>query len=484
MKIGSPRRMMQACGCGIIWLACCCGAFHTLAEVLAAEVRLRAECRTAAAVVRLGDVADISSAAPGEASALAQLELFAAPPAGRSRHVTARDIHEALVLAGYDLRKIRLSGAANICVSAAERQPMQRTSPSSSEASLGRGQKLIEQAVRGALEVQFGVGSWGLEWDRPNSVFAAAARPGAAVEVLRIALLDAGQTGEDYDAVMSETVVPAAEKPANDGLEQDGRHSPGRQTRQPSAARNAQAKQSMEFGVQLRITVGEEESTHDLHVRATRRPQVVVARRTLAPGTVITTADIEIAEARPTHPSEPAVEGGLGTAAMTQAAGSRGAAVHAAPLSWDECLGMETTRTIAARQVLTADALREPTLVKRGEAVTVYARSRGVMVRVTGRALESGSRGSLISIESLENRQRFLARVCGVQQVVVEAEPQPAESDSEEPGRLAEKPHLGAEEALAPTGDSSTPRQVAADADRRLPRSYRARRPTAEENGP
>lgn len=484
MENGSSKRVTQACTCSALWLACYWAACCTTGGVLGAEVRLREECRAGASVVRLGDVADISSADPHEAAALEQLELFAAPPTGRLRHVTAREIHEALVLAGFDLRKIRLVGAAQICVSGAGRQPMERPVTSPTEASLRRGKKLIEQAVRGALETPYGAGSWGLEWAHAPAAFAAAARPGATVDVVRVTLLDPPQPGEDCVAPSSTSLESPAETGTTSGLQPEGNELPGTWTRQPNGAKNAQAVQSMEFDVQIRITIGAEVSTHTLHVRATPRPQVVVARRTLAPGTVITPADIDLTEAGPTYSFDHAAPDGSTTVSRLQLNGRPRAAVQTTPAKWDECIGMETTRTVAAGQVLTADALRQPTLVKRGEAVTVYARSRGVVVRVTGRALESGSRGSLISVESLDNRQRFLARVSGLQEVVVEAEPNHAESDKVEPNGPAPEPYHGGQDAIAPASGSPETSQALGAAGPAQHRSYPVRRSIAEENGP
>jgi hypothetical protein len=51
--------------------------------------------------------------------------------------------------------------------------------------------------------------------------------------------------------------------------------------------------------------------------------------------------------------------------------------------------------------------------------VTVFARCPGVRVRTTGRALEDGALGDLVTIESLADRKSFFARVCGPQEVEV-----------------------------------------------------------------
>ncbi|HEX4147842.1 MAG TPA: flagellar basal body P-ring formation chaperone FlgA [Pirellulales bacterium] len=103
----------------------------------------------------------------------------------------------------------------------------------------------------------------------------------------------------------------------------------------------------------------------------------------------------------------------------------------------DAVVGRETTRAIGPGQMIDDGALRQPLLVRKGDAVTVYTRSPGLQVRTTGRAREDGSRGELISIESMLNRQTFLARVTAGQEVEIYARPadtgvprQPVESVS------------------------------------------------------
>jgi len=481
------RRAGRRAGGVVRVLAANCLLLCTAIPAAGAEVRLRAECSVASPIVRLGDVADIVSADSEEAAALAQLELFAAPPPGRPRHLTARDIHEVLALSGHDLRKVRLSGAASIAVSTAPPSADSRQQAPPSDSSPRRGQELIEQALRRALAAQFGLHGWELTWDQQAAAAVAAARPGASVQILTMTPLDAGEGGDAETALTAGEVPPAVA--AADGS------APSRQEADAvSAARTARRPTSVpeyshspiDFSVRLRISIGETASTHDLLLRATPPSTVVVARRTLAPGTLITPADVELSHApsRIPHPRASPAAAELSAVShssdrsqslsrTTLGSSPRGTA-GAQVLGWEECLGKETTRTIAAGQVLTADALREPLLVKRGEAVTVYARSYGVVVRLTGRALDSGSRGSLVSVESLENRQRFLARVSGMQQVVVDAEPQVGEVDAAVPSAASAtttSEQLGSQTS----GTSPEPSRAGVAGPSRSPRSYRVR---------
>ena len=89
----------------------------------------------------------------------------------------------------------------------------------------------------------------------------------------------------------------------------------------------------------------------------------------------------------------------------------------------ESVVGSELTRALGPGQTIDDSSLRQPLLVRKGDAVTVYTRSPGLQVRTTARAKEDGSLGDLISIESMLNRQTFLARVSGSQEVEIYARP-------------------------------------------------------------
>jgi flagella basal body P-ring formation protein FlgA len=132
-------------------------------------------------------------------------------------------------------------------------------------------------------------------------------------------------------------------------------------------------------------------------VEVALRAPVVVVTASLPRGAVIRTADVQV---QPDQSGE-----------------DRGEACH----SLDEVVGRELTRAVAAGVVLQPQYLRTPILVRRGEVVTVYARSGGVRVRITARAKDEGSLGDLITVESLLNRKPYTARVSGIQEAEVYA---------------------------------------------------------------
>jgi len=89
----------------------------------------------------------------------------------------------------------------------------------------------------------------------------------------------------------------------------------------------------------------------------------------------------------------------------------------------EDVVGQETTWSIPTGTVLTPQSVRRPIVVRRGQPITVYARSAGLRVRTTARAREDGGLGDLITVEPLQSRDAFFAKVTGVQEAEVFAAP-------------------------------------------------------------
>jgi flagella basal body P-ring formation protein FlgA len=85
----------------------------------------------------------------------------------------------------------------------------------------------------------------------------------------------------------------------------------------------------------------------------------------------------------------------------------------------EDAVGRQVTRSIPAGAVLAVSDLREPIVVRRGDAVTVYSRAPGIRVRTTARAKQDGGLGDLIEVESFHDRSKFFARVSGIQEVEI-----------------------------------------------------------------
>ena len=144
---------------------------------------------------------------------------------------------------------------------------------------------------------------------------------------------------------------------------------------------------------------------------------VVVATHAVPRGAIVRASDIELQRVS----AETPVAGTFQTAA--------------------EVVGKEATKSIAPGQMLDGNYLRPQILVHSGEVVTLYGRNSGITVRMTARAQENGAQGELVSVESILDRKRLLARVCGLQEVEIYA------------GAAASAPSLTVERSKTPRNE-------------------------------
>lgn len=81
-----------------------------------AEIALRGQATLAGSIVRLGDVADLSSADEAETAELAAVPLLPAPAPGTQFFLDAAKIRQLLSSAGVDVRKVQIRGARSVAV--------------------------------------------------------------------------------------------------------------------------------------------------------------------------------------------------------------------------------------------------------------------------------------------------------------------------------------------------------------------------------
>ena len=329
-------------------------------RVSAAELRLRSQCRCRAAVVTLGDLAEIVTADARQADTLAAVELFPAPPAAQPRYVRIQEIQDLLALRGISPIEHRFSGAARVAVHAAQSSHADAGRPLPPSVAT-RANRLIRDAVMKYLR------------ERVSSDYA------WNVEVA----LDDGQV-RSLAGVVQDVSVTGGSPPWTGS--------------QRFEATVYSPDGSRQFAFDARVVV---------------RPAVVATVRSLSRGTVVGPGDVEL---RNLAPGEETV------------AGLR---------SIEEVIGMETTRAVPKGKVLPAESVRAPLLVRRGDVVTVHARSAGILVRTQARARENGSLGELVSVESLSDRKAYFARVTAVRGVEVYARSIRAASTG--PGRVVRR---------------------------------------------
>ncbi len=147
------------------------------------------------------------------------------------------------------------------------------------------------------------------------------------------------------------------------------------------------------FDLRLTTPDGPRQATVDAHVSIPA--SFVVAARSLSRGAMLRASDLQLCHAEISQEQPNAI------------------------YSLDQAIGKETTRSIPAGKLVTADAIQAPVYVRRGEVVTVYAHAAGIRIRTQGRARDDGGNGTLVAVESLDTREAFFARVCGVREVEV-----------------------------------------------------------------
>ncbi len=311
----------------------------------AALLRLRSACQSDSAVLTLGDVAEIVAADEKQAHALAAIELFPAPPAGRQRFIRLREIQDLLLLRGVNLAEHRFSGSSRVVVSGGGGPADAPPEPSLSAAGMRTAKRRVTEGVAAYLREKTPAGaSWNVEVELDAGDARRVMDPGRAISI-------SGGAAPWLGLQRFEVTVDTPEGPVR-------------------------------FPVQARVASS---------------PAVVVAIRSLPRGSVVRAADVELQRGVPEAQRSMAL------------------------CSVEQAVGKETTRAIAKGNVLQHGSVRSPLLVRRGDVVTVYARSAGICVRTLGRARDDGSLGELVTIESLRDRSTFFAQVSNVREVDVYA---------------------------------------------------------------
>jgi len=86
-------------------------------------------------------------------------------------------------------------------------------------------------------------------------------------------------------------------------------------------------------------------------------------------------------------------------------------------------VGQETRRTLRAGEPIAPVDIRGVPLVRRGDIVTVVARSHGIVVRTDAKSMADGSLGQPIKMVSLDGRRELVARVSGYHEATVSGLP-------------------------------------------------------------
>jgi flagella basal body P-ring formation protein FlgA len=350
----------------------------------ATQISLRDNVEMTKHVVRLGDVAEISSDDAEQARDLASLPLIPAPVAGGQQFLRQREIKDAIAAHGIDLKSLTIGGAKHVKITGSGGPATVREFASRSAADT----KADRQAALASGRVEM----------------SSLARSGTEIDSESAAILNDG-----IRALISLYLTSKSAEAGGYTVTCD------LQPRHLASLANATSRPVCTGGAapwtgrqRFEISFATAEGATKIPVYAEVKPAatpVVVAVRPMARGEVVTAADVELQE--------------IGYVARP---GDRRVVAR----SIDSLVGMEVRQPLPAGVVVYMDTLQPPLLVKRGELVRISSQSGGIRVETTARALQDRSHGQLVEVESLTTKERFDARVVGPGQAAIVAIAAPA----------------------------------------------------------
>jgi flagella basal body P-ring formation protein FlgA len=363
----------------------------TLDSAVAVEVRLREKVVPKASVVRLGDIADISAKDREVAKKLAVIPLMPAPAPETERFLRKREIADMLAANGVEVGDIHFTGAEQVGI-----------------AALGKVQTAAFQDATGGATNQRSVVLTGGQSDAT------------------VAKLSDGQA-TDYKNELCRVISDYLK--TKSGKAEIGTidcNVPDRQLAQFAQATAAPVCSGgsdpwtgkQKFTLSVVTPKGPAQIVVNADVAEAATP-MVVAKRPVVRGNVITAADVEV---RTLEPS------------------AKNAGRRAGFDSIEKLIGMEAKQPLQQDEVVYADEVQSPVLVKRGELITVSSRSGSICVRTSAKAVQDGSKGDLIQVESVDSKQRYDARVVGIREASVFAPARIAAVQPERPKTAPAQP--------------------------------------------
>lgn len=352
----------------------------TAMPAMAERITIRSQARPQGTVVRLGDVADVVGDDSGRAKTLAALPLMPAPAPGTRRYLRMREVQDLLAAHGEDLGRLQFNGQTIVEVYSPE--------------------LAAQEPVAAARQ--------------PDPPAAPRPKPLSASEIsklreqvrdLIVRQLRAASRRNDPWQVTFELpeqhlqLLRTAVRPPLC----EGGAPPWTGSQRFLIYFAPAAKGTVRLSVEAEVTLPK---------------QIAVAARPIERGGIVTAADVE----------------------MQYIEQVPGASVRRASIEdLDQLIGKEAVRPIQEGDVIFADHVQAPLLVRRGELITVVARGGGIRVRTQARAREDGAQGDLVQLESLETRERYDAQVIGPKEAAVFAgtpmQGSSATAERRQPGR-------------------------------------------------
>ena len=337
------------------------------------DVVLRERIAAASPVIRLGDVAEVTSADRRKVRQLSVLILMPAPAPGTDRFLRRREVEDLLAAHGEDLSQLRIDGARRIQVTTpATDSPQQANAPVASNRTAPARNRhaaiLAEYADAGAAPAELAT----------NDV-------SAEIQGIIQRHLEA-KTGHSGGWQVS-CNIGAREMALLDGAILPPDCEGGRE---PWSGRQRFVFKVITNAGEVKVPVYAEVVAPPI--------SVAVAIRPITRGAVITAADFEFQNT-----------------GVLPSMSTRRAPITTA----EQLIGMEARQAIQVGDVILGDKVQSPVLVKRGDLVTVISHGSGIRIRTTARANQDGAKGELVQVESLETREHYDVRVTGHREAAI-----------------------------------------------------------------
>jgi flagella basal body P-ring formation protein FlgA len=332
----------------------------------AVVVRFQPEASPEAGLVRLGDIAEIVADSPADATWLAGLVLAPRPAEGRRTTLELAEIQTRLRALGVDLATVEFGGSSRVIIHGTALEKPALVRPVAKPAVVAPRANVGEITTRRLHEqVRRAVREY-------------------------LARQSSGIANCDVVVTLSSGTVAALAAMESGSWEVRGGQAPwtGEQT----------------FTLQGNTDAGPA-SPLEIVASVTPWPRVLVLRSPLGKGQVLTADDLE-----PT-PMNPETFGGKKYLVDPR-----------------QVVGRQTVRATRAGEPLTDELIKETSLVRRGELVSVACRRGGIVVRKEARANEDGALGQTITLVSADGRQRFVARVVAFHETEIVSGDTPTES--------------------------------------------------------
>jgi len=367
-------------------MAICLLAIFGSSDLLAIDIVLRQKIVPTKSVVVLGDIADIHADGERETRRLALTPLWPVPADGEQRFVTAREVRDQLVQHGYESADLHFYGASQVAIG----WKADRSTTHAGNRGLTRAMRQ-PRAGGSTLPTPSGTGF------RSGSTTSGSGTLLNRLQKTRH-FLTAVQRDSLKDQVHEALIAyleAATGKPGTIDAE----------FQLPTRHGNLLALQTTELTISggrgpwlgrqaLMVEFQSEAGPQKLPLRANvwDTTPVVMARRAISRGQLLTAADLVVRS--PRHDTQRL----LGRVQL---------------YSLEEALGKEASRSIQAGENVTADACLAPMMIDRSQIVTVLSAGGGIVVRRQAKALAKARQGEMAEVELIGTKERLAARVVG-----------------------------------------------------------------------